>query len=66
MEFNRRKPNIGMIKEAQKKWNIDLKKTLLIGDKDIDIHTAINAKIKNYILFKKNNLLTCLQHDFFN
>ncbi len=64
-EFNRRKPNIGMIKEAQKKWNIDLKKSLLIGDKTIDIDTAINAKIRNYIHFKKNNILSCLNHNFF-
>ena len=45
-----RKPNIGMIKAAQKKWSIDLKKSLLIGDNLSDKQTAINAGIRYKIL----------------
>ena len=45
-----RKPNIGMIKSAKKKWNIDIKNSLLIGDQDVDKLTAINAGIKYKII----------------
>ena len=44
-----RKPNIGMIKEASKILDIDYENSWLIGDKDSDIQTAINAQIKNTI-----------------
>ena len=44
-----RKPNIGMIKQASKILNIDYAKSWLIGDKDSDIQTAINANIENTI-----------------
>ena len=45
-----RKPNIGMIENACKDFDIDLENSWLIGDKITDIQTAINANIKNYIL----------------
>ncbi len=45
-----RKPNIGMIENACKDFDIDLDNSWLIGDKITDIQTAINANIKNYIL----------------
>ena len=47
---NLRKPNIGMIKLAQKNWNINLSKSILIGDKYSDKQTAILAKIPYKIL----------------
>lgn len=50
-----RKPNIGMFKEAKKKWNIDLKNSLMIGDQRTDMIFAKKAKIKGY-LFNENNL----------
>ena len=46
---NCRKPNTGMIEEASKILNIDYSNSWLIGDKDSDIQTAINANIKNTI-----------------
>ena len=49
-----RKPNIGMIIQANNDFNIDLKKSWLIGDKISDIQTAINANIKNNILIKSS------------
>ncbi len=42
----RRKPNIGMIEEAQKDFNIDLKNSFIIGDKISDIELGINAGVK--------------------
>ena len=47
---NLRKPNTGMIDLAKKKWKIDLKKSILIGDKLSDKQTAIKSKI-NYKIF---------------
>jgi D-glycero-D-manno-heptose 1,7-bisphosphate phosphatase len=49
-----RKPNIGMIMQANNDFNIDLKKSWLIGDKISDIQTALNANIKNNILIKSS------------
>lgn len=46
---NCRKPKTGMIDEAKKLFKIDLKNSWLIGDKDSDIQTAINANIKNSV-----------------
>lgn len=49
-----RKPNPGMILNAEKEFNLDLKNSILIGDKDSDILCGINAKVgKNYKLFSK-------------
>lgn len=43
---NCRKPKIGLIKKAVKDFNIDLKKSFLIGDSSTDAKTAENAEIK--------------------
>ena len=47
-----RKPQTGMLNYLEKKWNIDMKKSVLIGDKDCDIKTANKKGIKSY---KVNN-----------
>ena len=47
-----RKPQPGMITQAAREWDIDLKASLLIGDKQSDIDAAINAGIPNYLLFE--------------
>ncbi|RYA23152.1 D-glycero-beta-D-manno-heptose-1,7-bisphosphate 7-phosphatase [Malaciobacter halophilus] len=49
---NCRKPKTGMIDEICKAYDIDLKNSWLIGDKDSDIKCAQNAKIKNTIQVK--------------
>ncbi len=41
-----RKPNIGMILQAVKKFNIDLKKSFIVGDRTADIAAGNRAKIK--------------------
>ncbi len=50
-----RKPNIGMFRLAQKKWNIDKKNSFMIGDQKTDMIFAKNIKIKGY-LFNQINL----------
>ncbi len=49
-EKNLRKPNTGMIIKAKKDFKINIKKSLLIGDKEVDMYTAINSGIKYKIL----------------
>ena len=49
--FNR-KPNPGLILKAAEEYNIDLSKSILIGDKDSDIETGVNAGIPINILLK--------------
>jgi len=47
---NCRKPKIGLIKEAMKDLNIDLKNSFFIGDKETDIITAKNANLKSILV----------------
>ena len=50
-----RKPNPGMIFWAVKKWDISLKKSIMIGDKKIDMIAAKRSNLK--FIMKKYNLL---------
>jgi D-glycero-D-manno-heptose 1,7-bisphosphate phosphatase len=45
-----RKPKPGMIFEAEKKWNIDLTKSFLIGDRKSDIEAGISANLKTIFI----------------
>ena len=45
-----------MIFKAVKKWNIDLNKSLMLGDKKIDMITAKRANLR--FIKKKYNLLS--------
>lgn len=47
---NCRKPNVGMIEKMQKKYNIDLPGSYMIGDTTTDIMTGINAGLKTVLL----------------
>lgn len=49
-----RKPNPGMLLKAQKDFNLDMNKSILIGDKISDIDAGRNALVKTNILFNKN------------
>ena len=49
-----RKPNLGMFRLAQKRWNIDKKNSFMIGDQKTDIEFAKRAKIKGYLFNIKN------------
>lgn len=50
-----RKPNIGMLEELIRDYNIDNSNSWLIGDKKSDIQAGKLAKINNTILFQKDN-----------
>jgi len=52
-----RKPKPGMILQAQKDFNLDLKESYLIGDKESDIESGIKAGIThNLIIGEKHPL----------
>ena len=51
-----RKPNPGMIIQAQKKFNIDIKNSFVIGDRDKDIKCGKKVGCKT-ILLKKNIIM---------
>ena len=46
-----RKPNPGMLLEAAKSYQIDLKESLLIGDKERDIDAGFNAGLDEAYLY---------------
>lgn len=52
---NRRKPGIGMIQDLKKNWNIDLKKSFVIGDKKSDQLMAKKANLS--FKFASNDFL---------
>ena len=52
---NLRKPDIGMLEMAEKKWDFDKSKSFLIGDKESDLSCADKYGIKGY-LFESDNL----------
>jgi D-glycero-D-manno-heptose 1,7-bisphosphate phosphatase len=49
-----RKPKPGMILNLAKKYNIDLKNTLMIGDKQSDIDAAVRAGVGETVLIDGN------------
>ena len=56
-----RKPNPGMLLEAQKEFGIDMQKSLLIGDKERDIEAAKRAGVGRSYLFDGENIKTLHQ-----
>lgn len=49
---SRRKPNPGMLFEAQKKWDINMKKSYIVGDRKKDIDAGVRAGVKTIFLDK--------------
>ncbi len=45
-----RKPKIGMVKEAERRYNIDLDTSFMIGDSWRDVETGVNAGMKTCLL----------------
>ncbi len=56
-ECDCRKPNPGMILQARAEYDLDLKQSVLIGDKQSDIQAGINAGILTNIRFN-NTIIT--------
>ena len=54
----RRKPNPGMILEAARDFDLDLKKSILIGDKESDVAAGLCAGVGCNILFRSLNKRT--------
>ena len=52
-----RKPKPGMLIEAKDKYNIDMKDSWMIGDKETDIEAANLAGINNTILVRSGHLV---------
>ena len=52
-----RKPKPGMLKKAQEKHNIDMTKSWMIGDKEVDVRAANAAGIQNTILVRSGHLI---------
>ena len=63
-EKNLRKPNIGMINLAKRKWSINNKISLVIGDQISDIKMAKKANLKS-ILVKKDDDLYQVIKDYY-
>jgi D-glycero-D-manno-heptose 1,7-bisphosphate phosphatase len=55
LNCNCRKPEPGMFLEAKNKYNIDMNKSWMIGDKETDIIAANNSGITNTILVKSGH-----------
>ena len=50
-----RKPKPGMIIQASKKWDIDVRKSFMIGDRWRDIQAGINAGCKTFFIDNNYN-----------
>lgn len=46
LDCNCRKPQIGLLKLAEKEYNLDLNKCFMIGDKNSDVECGLNANLK--------------------
>lgn len=63
-----RKPNSGMILQAQKEFNIDLSASILVGDKESDVEAGLRAGIVSNILirdlekFRDVNKVICVKN----
>ena len=55
-ECSCRKPKPGMIKEAAKKHDIDLKKSWMIGDNNRDIEAGHRANCNSILVEKNKNI----------
>jgi len=60
-----RKPNPGMILQAQKDFSIDLKSSILIGDKVSDIQAGIAVGVGKNLLFaeERPNILNSIKYE---
>lgn len=55
LDGERRKPGSGMFFEAQKKYSIDMSRSVSVGDKERDIIAAQNAGVATNVLFTGDN-----------
>lgn len=55
LKCNCRKPRNGQFKKIKAKWNINMKKSFMVGDQNTDIQFAKKSKLKG-LLFNEKNL----------
>ena len=55
-----------MLDYLEKKWNVDMKHSLLIGDKEIDIKAAKKKKIKSIKIDSSKDNLYQITKKFLN
>src|SRR5574344_1319888 len=55
LEHPDRKPNPGMFEKSVDKYNIDVEKSISLGDKPRDLQASLKIGIKNNYLFSKKN-----------
>ncbi len=53
-----RKPEAGMLLQAQKEFGVDLENSILVGDKESDIEAALCAGLKESYLFDEHRIYT--------
>lgn len=58
-----RKPNPGMILQAQKDFNLNLQKSVLIGDKDSDLEAGRRAGVLKLIKISSGSLAALLNNN---
>lgn len=54
LESEDRKPSPGMFLKAQSKWDIDMRRSVSVGDKDRDIEAGQSAGVGKNFLFNGN------------
>ncbi|MCD6173813.1 MAG: D-glycero-beta-D-manno-heptose 1,7-bisphosphate 7-phosphatase [Sulfurimonas sp.] len=52
-----RKPHVGMLLQAKKEFDIDLKNSIIIGDKERDIEAGLNAGLRETYLFDESETI---------
>ena len=45
-----RKPGTGMIEEAKAQWDIDVEASWMVGDKELDVLTGLNAGLRTVLV----------------
>jgi len=56
-ECDCRKPKPGMLREAAETFGVDLKNSIMIGDKERDIEAGINAGLRETYLFDESGVI---------
>lgn len=63
MKCSCRKPNPGMLLDAINKYDVDVKNSIMLGDKQSDLDAAFNAGIKTgYLILKESNQAGCYKN----
>lgn len=56
-----RKPEPGLLLQAMQEWEIDVERSLLLGDKERDVQAAEKSAVRGFLTQPEENLLEQLQ-----